>query len=276
MVDNVYKHAAPGVPFREMIDDPSLRGFEKHRINFLQEKVKDIEDILRQGYIGTPQVANPFYDNSINAKQFYENENGQSSKLRKDYDQFDKETEESRKNRQVEYQMPKIHEKYDWLSRRADKDLAMLRKEEKDLEKLLDEVRPFALPEEANLVRRRIDHFSQHRDVSDLQKQSTADLAKLKTLNRDLERCGRPEYRLGPLQVGQLDEQAQQFHNVAGRGLERMTVDEMVKMQAFHHSRLDELDHLKAKLSSKKLDLTEIRNKVYQPSSERHFSNPSN
>lgn len=118
-VDRMYKEAGSNVPFREMIDDPHIRGLEKKRQEDLREKIKDLQDMLSQGYIGSYQSVNPYYDNSVNARNIGYPENESAwKKMREDYDQFDKETEQLRKNRIVDFELPNPSKKYDWFSKR--------------------------------------------------------------------------------------------------------------------------------------------------------------
>lgn len=130
LTDKVYRDIGPLVPFKEICDDLNIRGLQHKRHQDLAEKIKDIGDMLDQGYIGggpnSQQLANPYYDNSIQAR-LANQEGGQRLEdphemeraiLRKEYDDFDLDTEELRKNQVFDMPIVDPSANHEWFLRK--------------------------------------------------------------------------------------------------------------------------------------------------------------
>ena len=127
---------------------------------------------------------------------------------------------------------------------------------------MVSEYQPFALPFENNPIRRKMDLLDQDREISILRTDVNAELVGLRQLNRGLKKKAEVKNVLPQSRVEHLGVEGINDHAVSGRNIEKMNFDELNLKQFGHIGRLQELDYLKDKLATKRLDLTDIDAKI--------------
>lgn len=262
-VQKVYENTPTTIPFKEMIEDPTLSHLKSTRLAALQSKIADLSDLLSQANLGVPPASwNPYYDNSANAKPNYEQTRElerERERIRDEYDREVNEAPEIKKNSnplESEAPLPTYKESRmaDWVSRnylsgRTAADILRAEQEEnKQFEAQAafnrDTIGPY--PSKAQV-------WNQHGENSSLQKDLNIQLGELRENTRRLKQCLQPAYQPTQVRLKDMPYNDYILHEDAVRMNGQLPMSEVVRRQEGAVSRMMEYERLAKRAREKRI-----------------------